>query len=219
MSGGIEVKVVASVRSLSSRWLAISLAALYVVVSAVLGAALLVRPAVPSAAGPAASAPTYVADEGAGPTSTTPHPAPHGFQRVAGPAKVQTVIPVGWRIARAGGPGAMRASDPSDAGRFVGYGGAPATGTDIAATHVATETRFADRTTAYERLRLNRASYGGHPAIEWEYRHNDGSGVQHVCALYWMVDGTEYFVYASGPDEQWSHMRPVYDAMVANSRP
>lgn len=209
----------ASVRSLSSRWLAISLAALYVVVSAVLGAALLVRPAVPSAASPAPSSPTYVADEDARSTSATPHPAPHGFQRVSGPAMVQTVIPVGWRIARAGGPGAMRASDPSDAGRFIGYGGAAATGTDIAAAHVVTETQFADRTTDYQRLRMNRATYGGHPAIEWEYRHDDGSGLQHVCALYWQVDGTEYFIYASGPDEQWSRMRPVYDAMVASSRP
>jgi hypothetical protein len=213
------VKLVASVRSLSSRWLAISLAALYVVVSAVLGAALLVRPEVPSAASPAASAPTYVADEDSRATSTTPHPAPRGFQRVTGPAKVQTVIPVGWRIARAGGPGAMRASDPSDAGRFLGYGGAPATGPDIAATHVAAETRFADRATDYERVRLNRATYGGHPAVEWEFRHNDGSGLQHVCALYWQVDGTEYFVSASGADAEWPGMRPIYDAMVANSRP
>jgi hypothetical protein len=213
------VKLVASVRSLSSRWLAISLAALYVVVSAVLGATLLVRPAVPSAASPAPSSPTYVAEEDSRTTTSAPHPAPQGFQRVTGPAKVETVIPVGWRIARAGGPGAMRASDPSDAGRFVGYGGAPSAGSDITATHVATETQFANRTTAYQRLRLNRATYGGHPAIEWEFRHNDGSGVQHVCALYWQVDGTEYFVYASGANDQWSRMRPVYDAMVASSRP
>ena len=209
----------ASVRSLSSRWLAIALAALYVVVSAVLGAALLVRPEISSAASPASSAPTYVADEDSRATSTTPHPAPRGFQRVTGPAKVQTVIPVGWRIARSGGPGAMRASDPSDAGRFIGYGGARTTGPDIAATHVAAETQFAGRTTDYQRVSLNRATYGGHPAVEWEYRHNDGSGLQHVCALYWRVDGTEYFVYASGPDNEWSGMRPIYDAMVANSRP
>lgn len=209
----------ASVRSLSSRWLAITLAALYVVVSAVLGAALLVRPEVPSAASPTPSSPTYVAEEDSRPTSTRPHPVPRGFQRVSGPAKIQTVIPVGWRIARAGGPGAMRASDPSDAGRFIGYGGARAAGTDLAAAHVAIETQFADRATDYQRVLLNRATYGGHPAIEWEYRHNDGSGLQHVCALYWQVDGIEYFVYASGDDNEWSRMRPVYDAMVANSRP
>ncbi len=209
----------ASLRSLSSRWLAVCWAAGYVVVSAVLGAALLIRPEVPSAASDSPP-PTYVMGEGARTTTTASRPPPHGFQRVAGPEQVQTVIPIGWRIARAGGPGAMRASDPSDAGRFLGYGGAPSASTDIAAEHLTAETRFAERATGYERLSLNRATYGGHPAIEWKYEHHDGSGVQRVCALYWLVEGTEYFVYASGPAEQWSaRMQPIYDAMVANSRP
>lgn len=209
----------ASVRSLSSKWLAICCAAAYVVVSAVLGALLLVRPEVSSVAAPAPTPPTYVSDKDSRTTTTTTRPPPPGFQRVTGPAKIQTVIPVGWRIARAGAPGAMRASDPSDAGQFIGYGGAPAVSADIVDLHVATENQFAERAAAYQRLSLNRATYGGHPAIEWEYEHDDGSGLQHVCALYWLVDGTEYFVYASGPAEQWSRMRPVYDAMVANSRP
>lgn len=209
----------ASLRSLSSRWLAVCWAAGYVVVSAVLGAALLIRPEVPTAASPAEAPPTYVAGDSRSAT-TTSRPPPRGFQRVTGPESVQTVIPIGWRIARAGGPGAMRASDPSDAGMFLGYGGAPAGGTDIAEQHLATETQFAERAKRYERLSLNRATYGGHPAIEWKYEHDDGSGVQRVCALYWLVDGTEYFVYASGPAEQWtSRMQPIYDAMVANSRP
>jgi hypothetical protein len=212
------VKLVASVRTLSSRWLAVCCAAAYVVVSAVLGAALLVRPDVPSVASPASSLPTYVADEGSRDSSTS-RPPPQGFQRVTGPAKIQTVIPVGWRIARSGGPGAMRASDPSDAGRFVGYGGAPSATADIAKLHLDVETQFAARATDYERVGLNQATYGGHPAIEWEYEHNDGSGTQHVRALYWLVDGIEYFVFASGPAEQWSRMQPVYDAMVGSSRP
>jgi hypothetical protein len=55
--------------------------------------------------------------------------------------------------------------------------------------------------------------------VEWEFLHDDGRGTQRVHALYWLVDGTEYFVFVSGPDEQWARMKPVYDAMVANSRP
>lgn len=192
-------------------------AAGYVVVSAVLGAALLVRPEIESAATPGSSLPTYVADKD--PRDTTTRPPPQGFQRVAGPASVQTVIPIGWRIARAGGPGAMRASDPSDAGRFLGYGGAPSATADIVELRLLAETDFAARATDYKRLRLDSATYGGHPAVEWEYEHDDGSGPRHVCALYWLADDTQYFVYASGPAEQWSRMRPIYDAMVANSRP
>lgn len=209
------MKVVASVRSLSSRWLAVCCTAGYLLLSTVLGAALLVRPEAPAMPDPGTSQPSYVPDRGPRPDRQPPA----GFQAVAGPAKIQTVIPVGWRIARAGGPGAMRSSDPSDAGRFLGYGGAPAETTDIAKQRVRAETQLAERATDYSRVRLAQATYGGHPAVEWEYRHDDGSGLRHVCALYWLVDGIEYFVYASGPAEQWSRMRPVYDAMVANSRP
>lgn len=223
MSGVVyEVKVVASVRTLSSRWLAVCCAVVYLVVSAVLGAALLIRPEVPAVAVPGGTPPTYVADQGSrGETTTvvTTPPPPQGYQRVAGPAKVETVIPVGWTIARAGGPGAMRATDPSDSGRFVGYGGAPATSTDIASIHVAQETKFAQRTSEYNRISLNRATYAGHPAIEWEYEHNDGSGTQHVRALFWIVNGVEFFIFASGPQVQWSRMLPLYDEMVASSRP
>ena len=194
----------------------------YLVVSAVLGAALLVRPAVPSVAGamptPPPTPPTYLAEQGTG-TTTTSTPPPQGFQLVSGPEDVQTVIPVGWRIARAGGPGAMRATDPSDGSRFVGYGGAPAISSDIADLHVSAEKQFAERANDYVRIDLNRATYAGHPAIEWEYQHDDGSGEQHVRALFWLVDGVEYFIYASGPEPQWSRMQPVYDEMVANSRP
>jgi hypothetical protein len=209
------VKLVARVRSLSSRWLAVCCTAAYLVVSTVLGMALLARPEIPSIAEPGTSQPSYVADRGSG----ADRPPPPGFQAVAGPAKIKTVIPIGWRIARAGGPGAMRASDPSDAGRFLGYGGAPAETTDIAGQRVLAETQLAERGGDYTRVRLAQATYGGHPAVEWEYRHDDGSGTRHVRALYWLVDGIEYFVYTSGPDERASRMRTVYDAMVANSRP
>jgi hypothetical protein len=49
--------------------------------------------------------------------------------------------------------------------------------------------------------------------------HEDGGGVQRVHALYWLVDGVEYFLFVSGPDAESSRMKPIYDAMVANSRP
>jgi hypothetical protein len=209
------VKLVTRVRSLSSRWLAVCCAVAYLVVSTVLGTALLVHPATPSVASPATSLPGYLSDQ----DSRADRPPPPGFQAVAGPAKIRTVIPIGWRIARAGGPGAMRASDPSDAGRFLGYGGAPAQTKNLAKRHVRAEARLAESATDYSRVRLAEATYGGHPAVEWEYRHDDGSGLRHVNALYWLVDGIEYFIYTSGPAEQRSRMQPVYEAMVANSRP
>lgn len=206
----------ASVRSLSSRWVAWASAAAYLVVSAAVGAVLLAMPKTDAegAGNPA----TYISSDGASPTVASSS-APAGFQRVAGPEELSTVIPDGWRPVSAGRPGALRAVDPSAPARVVGFGGAPASSTDIVQVHVAYESGFASRTTEYRRLDLNSAMYGGHPAVEWEFQHEDGRGLQRVHALYWLVDGIEYFVFASAPEEQWSRMQPVYDAMVANSRP
>lgn len=207
--------MVASVRRLSSRWVAWAFAAAYLVVSAAIGVVLLSMPKTEVAG---ADEPTGFV---AGDSLPTPvvSPAPAGFEWVQGPDGLETVVPVGWQTVAAGGPGAMRAVDPSDPGRIVGYGGAQAASSDLVGTHLAYEEGFAGRTSHYRRVDLNSATYGGHPAVEWEFVHQDGRGLQRVHALYWLVDGVEYFVFASGPDDQWSRMKPIYDAMVANSRP
>jgi hypothetical protein len=215
--GVAEVKLVTSVRSLNSRWVAWAFAAAYLAVSAVVGVVLLTMPKtdVTDAGNPT----SYISDDTYPKSESTPSPAPAGFQRVHGPAGLETVIPDGWRSAVAGQPGAMRAFDPSDPGRIVGYGGAKAVSADLVATYLAYEESFADRTTGYHRVDLNSATYGGHAAVEWEFVHRDGEGLQRVHALYWLVNGVEYFVFASGLDQQWARMKPVYDAMVANSSP
>ncbi|TDV53985.1 hypothetical protein [Actinophytocola oryzae] len=207
----------ASIRSLNSRWVAWAFAAAYLVVSAAVGVVLLTMP---KAEVPAAGNPTsYISEDGGQAPEIMVSPAPAGFSRVNGPAGIETVVPDGWQTVAAGGPGAMRAVDPSEPGRIVSYGGAPMTSPDLVGVHLSYEQRFAERTTDYRRVDLNSATYGGHPAVEWEFTHQDGAGPQRVHALYWLVDTTEYFVIASAPDDQWSRMKPVYDAMVANSRP
>jgi hypothetical protein len=208
------VNQVASIRSLSSRWVAWAFAAAYLMVSAVVGLVLLTMPKASPAGSPAA-----ISEDTISAPEIMTSPAPAGFQWVQGPEGIETVIPDGWRTVAAGAPGAMRAVDPSDAGRIVGYGAAPAKSDDIVATHVTYEQEFAKRTHAYERVGLNSATYGGHSAVEWEFVHEDGGGVQRVHALYWLVDGVEYFLFVSGPDAESSRMKPIYDAMVANSRP
>jgi len=210
------VKLVASVRSLSSRWVAWAFAAAYLVVSAAVGAVLLTMPKTDAAG--AEDPTTYISSDGASPTELSSS-APAGYQRVNGPAELSTVIPDGWRAVSAGGPGALRAVDPSDPARIIGFGGARASSPDIVRVHLAYESGFASRTVAYRRLDLNSATYGGHPAVEWEFQHRDGRGLQRVHALYWLVGDVEYFVFASAPDEEWSRMKPVYDALIANSRP
>ena len=212
-----EVKVVASIRSLNSRWVAWAFAAAYLVVSAVVGMVLLAMPKVDAT--DAGEQTSYISDDAVPSPEIVVSPAPAGFEWVEGPGALETAIPDGWRSVAAGQPGAMRAVDPSDPARVVGYGGATATSNDLVGVHLQYEEGFADRASAYRRVDLNSATYGGHPAVEWEYTHRDGRGLQRVHALYWLADGVEYFVFASAPNDQWSRMKPVYDAMVANSRP
>jgi hypothetical protein len=234
---------------LSSHWLASVFAAGYLVLSIVLGVALLTSPASSTrAAAPVASTPTYIFqdtptdapipvpnktdDSGALSTTTTPPPpttttsrppatppAPDGYQRVSGPAGLRTVIPAGWHSARATGPGAMLATDPVGSGRYVKYGGSTAPDLAIETSHVQYENGFAIRALDYKRIKLQSATYGGHDAVQWEFEHREGSSVKHVCSLYWRADGKEYFVMAASPADNWSQMRSVYDTMVANATP
>lgn len=239
--------------TLSSHWLASAVAGGYLVLSLVLGVALL---SMPKAPGPgtrtAASIPTIVYedspttespltslappsplipspadpdDSGAAatatpPTKTTPTTvAPAGFQQVSGPAGLRTVIPAGWRSAKATGPGAMQATDPADTVRYVKYGGSAAPEVGIEASHVQYENLFATRASEYKRLVLNSANYGGHDAVEWEFEHREGPNVMHVRSLYWRAEGKEYFVLAAAPAIRWPEMQPIYNTMVENATP
>jgi hypothetical protein len=227
----------------SSRWLASAIAGAYVVLSLILGIALLSMPK-PSSPGtiPAASVPTIVYedsptetpgpegrdDSGLGrPKTTTPAPtpkptapaAPAGYQLVSGPAGLRTAIPAGWPSTKTTGPGAVQATDPVDAVRFVKYGGSPAPGVAIEPSHVQYENGFATRAAQYKRITLSSASYGGHDAVEWEFEHRDGANLMHVRSLYWRAEGAEYFVMAAAPAARWAQMQPIYETMVANATP
>lgn len=235
---------------LSSHWLASIFALTYLIISILLGIALLNAPKVPGGgAAPVASTPTIdypdptdnpgLPDPGAPddsgatgtattttttqapPTTTTsPKPnAPAGYQPVTGPAGLRTVIPVGWRSSRATGPGAVQATDPADAERFVKYGGSVAPDVGIEPAHIQYENGFAVRTPDYKRLVLSSARYGGHDAVLWEFEHRDHGDVQHVRSLYWRAGGKEYFVLASAPANRWDAMVPIYETMVANASP
>jgi hypothetical protein len=211
------VNVVASIRSLNSRWVAWAFAAAYLVASALVGVVLLTMPKADVATPDSQT--LYISGDAAPSPEIVVSPAPAGFVSVRGPEDMETVIPDGWQAVAAGQPGALRAVDPSDPGRIVGYGGAKATSTDIVGVHIAYEEGFAEHTNAYRRLDLNSATYGGHPAVEWEFVHRDDRELQRVHSLYWLADGIEYFVFASSPNDQWARMKPIYDAMVASSRP
>ena len=232
--------------TLSSHWLASAFAGAYLVLSLVLGVALLSMPKqANSATAPAAGVPTIVYEDSptqapltgsdgrddsrpassstATPptTKTTPSipAAPPGYRPVSGPAGIKTVIPESWRAARTTGPGAMQATDPADLVRYVKYGGSVAPDVDIESSHIQYENDFATRAVEYRRITLSSAAYAGHNAVIWEFEHRDGANLIHVRSLYWRAGDKEYFVLAAAPAERWPAMQSIYQTMVANATP
>ncbi|MGQ0840469.1 hypothetical protein [Actinokineospora sp.] len=229
---------------LSSRWLASSFVAAYVVVSAAVGTLLLVVPKDDPAA--AATIPTYIYEQGPPPIEApeatvraTPDPGPPltglttataspskvalpvdaGTRRVQGPGGLVTVIPAGWKVTRSTGPGAMQATDPADPTRFIRYGGAAAPDADLLMSHVDYDAAFSATKPGFRRISLGTTTYHGVRAVDWEFQYDTPQGKRHVHSMYWRVDGTEYFLYAAANTARWAETLPVYHAMIDNAAP
>jgi hypothetical protein len=219
-------------RQLSSRVLALSLAAAYLVVAIAIGTTLLIRvgPAQPTQptpdtrVGPALPGigldlrPWEAAPEDGSTTQDrTFGQNPAGFQWVSGPLGVTTVIPDGWRPHQGDTPGSTEAADPSNKDILVRYGGSPAPTEDIYHAHLRYEGVFTTNRAGYRRHRLETTTYRGLPAVEWEFEWNHTGTQRHVRSLYWRSGDVEYFVYASSPVSMWPRTRAIYDAMVAHA--
>ncbi|SER39495.1 hypothetical protein SAMN04487818_103136 [Actinokineospora terrae] len=194
----------------------------YAAVSAAVGTVLLVAPKEPQVQ----AYPVYIYTEGPTPPSTTTTgpspvamPVPEGYQRVAGPGGLITTIPLGWTITRSTGPGAMQATDPADPTRYVRYGGSAAPATDLVATHVDYEQRFAEAHRGFQRFSLGTTTYHDVPAVDWEFEHDSAAGRRRAHSMYWRIAGTEYFLYASSTTNRWSDTKSIFNTMVDNSTP
>jgi hypothetical protein len=154
---------------------------------------------------------------GALPTGRNP---PAGYQWVQGPAGLQTVAPLGWLTEPKVGPGASQRTDPTHPDRYVKFGASRApSGLNIQDSYMRYENSFGTNTSGYRRITLAAATYGDHEAVEWEFEQKIQGQLVHKRSLYWRANGNEYFVLASGPTAEWNSMRPIYNAMVANSSP
>ncbi|WP_157440550.1 hypothetical protein [Actinokineospora inagensis] len=188
--------------------------------SAAVGTVLLVSPKEPQVQ----AYPVYIYTEAPTPPPSSPPspvalPVPEGYQRVAGPGGLVTTIPIGWTVTRSTGPGAMQATDPDDPTRYIRYGGSPASTTDLVASHVDYEATYAKAHPGFERRSLGTTTYHNVRAVDWEFEHPTTIGRRHAHSMYWRVDGTEYFLYASSTVDRWPDTKPIYDTMVDNTTP
>lgn len=159
------------------------------------------------------------------PVPSGPGPIPPGYRQIVGPSGLSTVVPAGWLAPRLINQGQYQVDDPSDhgpdnAGRFVRYGAAAASGSDMLGYHVLYEQQdFAPHHSGYYRVGLFSTSYHGWPAVDWEFTWIKDGVPRHVHILYWQADGTEFNVYASSPQARWDETAAIYDVMVAGSTP
>lgn len=152
-------------------------------------------------------------------TETSETPAADGYQEVAGSSGMSTVIPVGWPQSRAPGPGSTQATDPSDADRFLRYGGSPVTEADTYSTHVTYQQTFAKSHNGFASIRLDRTTMHGAAAVDWEFEWNAPEGRRHVRSVYWLAQGNEYFVYASSLTDRWPQTQPILEEMITHANP
>jgi hypothetical protein len=159
------------------------------------------------------------------PTSSGPGPLPPGYRKVVGPAGLSTVVPAGWPAPRLVNQGQYQVDDPGDhgpdnSGRFIRYGAATVSGSDMLGDHLRYEQEdFAPGHPNYRRVQLRATTYHGWPAVDWEFTWTKDGVPRHVHVLYWQAGGTEFNVYASSPQASWDQTAGIYDAMVAGSTP
>jgi hypothetical protein len=231
----------------SDAWeLGLALATAYLVVAMVLGTVLLGTVGRPRISGhatmlpgpPAATAPSApgtgtgapVPPDSSAPSNPSPAPSgpgslPPGYRKVSGPNGFSTVVPAGWLAPRQTNQGQYQVDDPRDqgpdnSGRFVRYGAATVSGSDMLGDHLRYEQEdFAPGHPGYRRIGLSETVYHGQPAVDWEFTWLKDGVPRHVHVLYWRAGNTEFNVYASSPEARWDQTAAIYDAMVAGSTP
>ncbi|HSV64457.1 MAG TPA: hypothetical protein VLJ59_00935 [Mycobacteriales bacterium] len=225
--------------------LGLSLAATYLVVSALVGVALLstsnrssgaglaeqpvpapatysavptTGPATPSQ--PSTSSPT----DTLGPTTPVESQPPPGYRQVFGPLGLSTYLPSGWLDPVETSPGVIQVGDPGDngpdnSGRFLRYGGTATASADMLSDHVRYEREFTTTHPGFHRVRLEPTTHHGLPAVDWEFEWVKNGVRRHVHSLYWRNGGNEYFVYASARAQRWNQTTGIYAVMVDGATP
>lgn len=113
----------------------------------------------------------------------------------------------------------VQAGDPADSGRFVRYGATPAPAGDLLASLTSAAQTNTSIQTGYQQLQLANVAYHGDPAVDWEFEYVKAGVTRHIYSRYWEAGGIEYFVYVSSTSDRWSATSPVFDAMANAATP
>ena len=192
----------------------------YLLLSFLLGYALLHAHGAPDNAGAAAavsigtSVDTSVNDLSTAPTST---PDLSNDILVSGPDSMTTQIPKDWT--QVPGNGYITATDPNDSSRSVFYGADTAPSGDLLSDLTSTEQTNTSNQTGYLRLRLESVSYHGSEAADWEFEYTKDGVTQHVASRWWVESGIKYWIEAVAPADRWPDTAPIFGVMTDMATP
>ncbi|TDQ01408.1 hypothetical protein [Labedaea rhizosphaerae] len=146
------------------------------------------------------------------PDATTPEPSEEAYQRLTGPGGISVAVPATWRDSAAGAS-YRQVGEADPAGAFARFGGYPPTRTSLLAEITAGERGNPKIRSGYQRISLSATTFQGVAAVDWQFTFVKDGVTRHVHGLYWRTGGTEYLIYLSAPDVEWSALDPVFDVM------
>jgi hypothetical protein len=207
-------------QQVSSRRLASTLSAAYLVVSTALGGTLLVTSGQLQTGTLSPAGRVGPALPGIGTDPAPAPPVPAGFETVDGPGDISTVVPAGWHVLRCDtNPNCMQATDPAGGGRVLRFGGSPAEVAPIEQTQSSFVRDFKATRPGYRTIRFEETTHRGYPAVLWEFEWDSGPVRWHARAMNWRVGGHDYMIYAASEITRWAETSRLHDAMVGNSAP
>ncbi|WP_461121547.1 hypothetical protein [Saccharothrix stipae] len=214
--------------------LALSAAALYVLIAGTAGYLAHPTPTTPTTA--AAATLPVITTTTTTPPPTTPPPTttpptsgttinsstapPPDQQRVEAPGGLTTTIPAQWTITTGTVATTLVATDPTSPHREVRLGGAPVTDpSKPLLDRITAAATDREREAGHQRVTLTATTIRNHPAVIWEFAENATSGPKRVATAFWESKGVEYVLYSSGPPEEWEQTKSRLTRMVEAATP
>ncbi|WTE95334.1 serine/threonine protein kinase [Streptomyces sp. NBC_01614] len=220
----VDTTPVAPVRKRGRRT-ALWIAAALVVAGTATGAVLL-RPGgeadspsgVPSAGDTSSSAPGSPGPSGSPRPGDSPSPVPEGYHLVKAGQGFSVPVPDGWTAKKIPG-GEVAYIDPSGLVglrvEMVGFAGSD----PLRHWRETEEAQTRRDNPGYERVRMSPTTFRGRTAGYWEFTFQGKVREFRAVELaFGGADDTQYVIYLSAPNAQWSEYRPVFDTAVNGIR-
>ncbi|KUM99597.1 serine/threonine protein phosphatase [Streptomyces yokosukanensis] len=142
-------------------------------------------------------------------SSSSLPPLPHGYRLEQAAQGISVPVPDGWTFKNM--PGGEVAYISGLAGMRINV--VQFAGNDpVRHWRDTEEAQTRQDNPGYERVRMDRTTFRGRPAGYWEFTFQGRVRKYRAVELAFSgSDGTQYVIYLSAPNDEWSRYRPVFD--------